>query len=102
MNGADRRDAGHSSVLSHFAIEIIVDVIAEKARQLETFTSEDVLEGLPAAAKDSLALAPNALGACIRAAAKSGKIEPTGTFVNAKRPEARARKIAVWRRKSAA
>ena len=97
--GAERRDAGHASALSHYAVEIILDVILEKARALETFTSEDVHDGLPLAAKESLAMFPNALGACIRAAAKAGKIEPTGSYVASNRPEARKRKIGVWRLK---
>lgn len=95
--GARRRDVGHASALSHGFVTSIRLAIQHAARTRESFTSEDIL--LTDATVDALRAFPNALGACIRAEAKAGTIEPTGDYQAANRPEARKRRLAVWRRR---
>lgn len=102
MTGAELRDAGHAGVLAHVGVETadaMYRAIGETMELKAEFTSEDVLELLDQPHRDRLAQVPNAIGALIRTCSRLGKIEPTGRFVNATRREARARKIAVWRKK---
>lgn len=97
--GARRRDVGHASALSHYVVEAVQFEIVTVIRQSPTLTatSDDVLESLSQTTRDSLAAYPNALGACFRSLALAGKIVDTGRMVRSRRPEARKRKIAVWR-----
>lgn len=97
--GARRRDVGHASALSHYVVETILFEIVTTVRTSPTFTatSDDVLDALPEGTRASLAAFPNALGACFRKLALEGKIVDTGRMVRSRRPEARKRKIAVWR-----
>lgn len=95
--GARRRDVGHQSALSHWATEAIAESIKAVARRGRDFTSEDVLDDLSPAIRDSLRLHPNSLGACMRSAGVQGLITPTGEYRPANRPEARKRKLQVWR-----
>lgn len=96
--GARRRDVGHASALSHgFVTSIRLAILHVARTRASGFTSEDVVDTLTPATIDALRAFPNALGACIRAEAKAGAIVPTGAYQAAQRPEARKRRLAVWR-----
>lgn len=96
--GACRRDVGHESALSHGFVTSVRCAILHIARTQDRFTSEDVVAILPAATVDALAAFPNALGACIRAEALAGSIVATDVTRHATRPEARKRRLVVWRK----
>ncbi len=95
--GARRRDVGHASALSHVFVDDVRAAIRAVARSAVDFTAETVLETLPESTRTALAAFPNAVGACFRAEALNRRIAPTGEYRPATRPEARKRKLAVWR-----
>lgn len=95
--GARRRDVGHADALTHEFVSAIRDAIVRVAETEPRFTSETVLATLPAPILAALARFPNALGACFRAEALADRIEATAETRHADRPEARKRRLVVWR-----
>jgi hypothetical protein len=93
--GRRRRDDGVTvaRAATHTGWRLTVDrVIADLAATGDDFTAEDVR----ARAGDPLASSPNTLGAAIAAAVRAGVIEQAG-YQQARRPEAHARVLRVWR-----
>lgn len=61
------------------------------------FTSDAVRFALPVGTSDRLRLAPNAMGAIFRLAAKQGLLERTGQSVPALHAGSRGRQLPLWR-----
>lgn len=90
-----RRQAGIARVTSHHSawVEKAVTVLRRIAAARAEFTSDDlraVIQEQPPS--------PNAVGAAFAAAEAQGICEGTDRFVKSARPEARRRRIQVWRR----
>jgi hypothetical protein len=96
--GARRRDVGHASALSHVFVDEIRRAVLHVARTRQSFVSEDVIAELSPATAEALAAYPNVMGAVFRGEAKGGNIAQTGEYRAATRPEARKRRLAVWRK----
>lgn len=97
LTGADLRDSGIESVLSHTPEEYKVRFIeAVKSFPVgHLITTEDIRER---AGDPPPETHYNCMGGLIRRAVSQKLIEPTGKDRNAKRPSLHATKLAIWRR----
>lgn len=103
--GEEHRDRGMALAVTNTDRELVHQVDLAIVRLVQTrplFTAETVRADLEDAYRAEMPWTPAAvskiIGARLNAAARRGLITTTGQTVKAKRPEAHARRLLVWRR----